>query len=90
MPESLAKAVVMPQIQRDISSLGREGKFNASEAARLTPEILNQIAEEVYPKYLQESGFARWFVKHKNIYQFSMSINRGQIVINGVPLSPGR
>ncbi len=88
MPESLAKAVVMPQIQRDIRNLGREGKLNASEAARLTPETLNQIAEEVYPKYLQESGFNRWFIKQKNIYQFSMSINRGQIVINGVPLSP--
>lgn len=90
MPQSLAKATVMPQIQRDISNLKTEGRLSASEVAKLTPEALDQIAAEVYQQYLQESGFGRWFVKQKNNYRFSMSINRGQIVINGVPLRPGR
>lgn len=90
MPESLAKAVVMPQIQRDISNLRKEGKLSKTEATKLTPEALNQIAEEAYPGYLKESGFGRWFVRRDNGYQFSMSVNRGQIVVNGVPLKPGR
>lgn len=90
MPQSMAKATVMPQIQRDISNLRRDGELSASEAANLTPEALDQIAEEAYPQYLQESGFSRWFVKQDNNYRFSMSVNRGQIVVNGVPLSPGR
>jgi uncharacterized protein YdgA (DUF945 family) len=90
MPESFAKAAVMPQIQRDISNLRREGKLSTVEADNLTPEILDQIAEEAYPKYLQDNGFNRWFVRQNNNYQFSMSVNRGQIVINGVPLGPGQ
>lgn len=90
IPQSLAKAVVLPQIQRDIRNLGREGKLSSSEATNLTPEALNKIAEEVYPQYLRESGLGRWLVKKGNTYHFSMSVNRGQIVVNGVPLSPAR
>lgn len=87
IPNSLAKALVMPQIQRDISNLGNEGKLNTEESAKLNADTLSQIAEEVYPKYLQASGFGRWFVKQENKYQFSMSVDRGQITINGAPLS---
>lgn len=90
IPQSLAKAVVLPQIQRDIRNLGKEGKLSSSEATNLTPEALGKIAEEVYPQYLQESGLGRWLVKQGNTYHFSMSVNRGQITINGVPLPSAR
>ncbi|MFV1997462.1 MAG: YdgA family protein [Acidiferrobacterales bacterium] len=90
IPQSLAKAVVMPQIQRDIRNLGREGKLSQSEATDLTPEALNKIAEEVYPKYLQEIGFDRWLVKQGDTYRFSMSVNGGQVTVNGAPLSSVR
>ena len=90
MPESLAKAVVMTEIQRDISNLKREGRLSNADTGKLTPEALNQIAEEIYPKYLKESGFGRWFVRQNNRYRFSMSVNRGQIIVNGAPLQRGR
>jgi len=90
IPQSVAKAVVIPQIQRDILNLGREGKLNSTEATSLTPEALNQIAEEAYPKYLQESGFNRWLVKQGETYRFSMSVTGGQVTINGAPLSSAR
>jgi uncharacterized protein YdgA (DUF945 family) len=90
IPQSLAKAVVLPQIQHDIRSLSKEGKLNSSEATNLTPEALDKIAEEVYPQYFQESGLGRWLVKQGNTYHFSMSVSRGQIIVNGVPLSPAR
>lgn len=89
IPSSLAKAFVMPQIQRDITSLGKEGKLKNADASQLTAETLSQIADEVYPKYLQESGFGRWFVKREKDYRFSVSIDRGKVTVNGVPLPAG-
>ncbi len=87
MPESLAKAIVMPQIQRDLALLQREGRLSSKEASRLTPETIDQIANEAYPRYLTESGFGRWFVPDEAGYKFSLSVSRGQVVVNGVPLS---
>jgi len=90
IPESLAKAIVMPQIQRDIRNLKKEGKLSKSDSATLTAEALNKIAEEAYPQYLQESGIGRWLIKQEDMYRFSMSVSRGKIMINGVALQPGK
>ena len=87
MPESLAKAMVMPQIQRDLALLQQEGKLSREEAANLSPDTLNQIAEQAYPGYLSGSGFGRWFVRDNNGFKFSLSVNRGQVVVNGVPMT---
>ena len=90
MPESLAKALVMPQIQRDLALLQEEGKLSRDDADNLSPEAIDQIAEQAYPRYLNESGFGRWFVRDSNGYRFSLSINRGQVVVNGVPMTGGK
>jgi uncharacterized protein YdgA (DUF945 family) len=90
MPESLAKAIVMPQIQRDLAQLQQEGRLNHEETSRLTPEMIDQIANEAYPRYLRDSGFGRWFVRDGGGYKFTLSVSRGQIVVNGVPLSGSR
>jgi uncharacterized protein YdgA (DUF945 family) len=89
MPESLAKAMVMPQIQRDLALLQQEGKLSREEAANLSPETIDQIAEQAYPGYLSGSGFARWFVREDGVLKFSLSVNRGQVVVNGVPMTGG-
>jgi len=89
MPESLAKAMVMPQIQRDLALLQQEGKLSREEAANLSPETIDQIAEQAYPGYLSGSGFARWFVRDNGGLKFSLSVNRGQVVVNGVPMTGG-
>ena len=89
MPESLAKAIVMPQIQRDLALLQQEGRLSHEETSRLTPETIDQIANEAYPRYLRDSGFGRWFVRDGDGYKFALSVNRGQVVVNGVPLSGG-
>ena len=87
MPESLAKAMVMPQIQRDLALLQQEGKLSREEAANLSPDTIDQIAEQAYPGYLSGSGFGRWFVRDNNGLKFSLSVNRGQVVVNGVPMT---
>jgi hypothetical protein len=89
MPESLAKAMVMPQIQRDLALLQQEGKLSREEAANLSPDTIDQIAEQAYPGYLSGSGFGRWFVRDNNGLKFSLSVNRGQVVVNGVPMTGG-
>lgn len=87
MPESLAKAIVMPQIQRDLALLQQEGRLSQEETSHLTPETIDQIANEAYPRYLRDSGFGRWFVRDGAGYKFALSVSRGQVVVNGVPLS---
>jgi uncharacterized protein YdgA (DUF945 family) len=89
MPESLAKALVMPQIQRDLALLQQEGKLSRNEASELTPEIIDQIAEDAYPGYLKESGFGRWFVRNNSEYRFTLSVDRGLVVVNGIPITGG-
>lgn len=86
IPASLAKAAVMPQIQLDLQSLKAEGSLSQNETQRLSPEAIKRIADKVYPRYVKESSFGRWFVREGDQYKFSLSIDRGNVIINGVPL----
>jgi uncharacterized protein YdgA (DUF945 family) len=87
IPKALLKAAVKTQIERDLVALQMEGKLSTNDQQNLSPAALDRIAEQAYPMYLQEKGFARFLVDNGDHMSAYLQVDGGRIALNGIPLS---
>ncbi len=88
VPKTVFHAVIKSRIRHDVESLRRSGSLSQEEAARLTPQSLDTIADAAYPTYLQSSGLLRFFRADGDDYRFQLTVQRGLVTINGRPVNP--
>ena len=46
---------------------------------------MGEIVDRAFPQYLSHNDFARYFVEDGNNYKLTISIRRGQLLVNGQP-----
>lgn len=85
IPAPVLKQMLAPAIRRDIEAYRRRGALTPQDMERLTPQVMDEIVDRAFPQYLSRNGFARYFVGDGDLYKLTVSIRRGQLLVNGTP-----
>jgi uncharacterized protein YdgA (DUF945 family) len=87
LPGALLKPLVLPMLTADLENYRRKGQLSAQT---MTPEQTAAVLDRALPLYLSRHPFARHFVQDNDRYRLNATLRRGQILVNGEPLSmPG-
>lgn len=90
LPPALLKPMLLPLLQADLESYRKRGLLKKEETAHLTPQQISAIMDRALPMYLSRNEFTRRLVADGNRYRLSASLRRGQVTVNGEPVSlPG-
>jgi len=85
IPAAVLKQLLTPVIRRDIESYQSSGALTPQEMAELTPQAMGEIVDRALPQYLSRNGFTRYLVEDGDLYKLTVSIRRGQLLVNGTP-----
>lgn len=85
IPEPVLKRMLVPMIRRDIEAYRRSGALSEGELAKLSPDVMTEIVDRMFPRYLARNEFTRLLVEDEGRYILKLSIRRGQVLINGQP-----
>ena len=87
LPPALLKPMLLPLLMADLEDYRRRGLLGAQP---MTPEQTAAILDQSLPLYLARHDFTRRLIQDSGRYRLSASLRRGQILVNGEPLSlPG-
>ncbi len=85
IPAPVLKQMLTPAIRRDVQAYQRSRALTPQEMAELTPQAMGEIVDRALPQYLARNGLTRYLVEDGDLYKLTISIRRGQLLVNGQP-----
>lgn len=86
VPQAALKALTALDLSRQVASFKSQGKFSEDELKKLTPQKISEISASAAPKYMQRYASSMKLVPEGDNYKMSLSLSRGQFLLNGQPL----
>lgn len=86
VPQSALKTLAAFDLSRQVESFKAQGKFSEDEMKKLTPQKISEISAAAAPKYMQRYANAMRLVPDGDNYKMSLTLSRGQFLLNGLPL----
>jgi uncharacterized protein YdgA (DUF945 family) len=86
VPQAALRALTALDLSRKVESLKSKGKFSEDELKKLTPQKISEISASTAPKYMQGYASKMKLVPEGDNYKMSLSLSRGQFLLNGEPL----
>jgi uncharacterized protein YdgA (DUF945 family) len=86
VPQAALQALTALDLSRQVESFKSQGKFSEDELKKLTPQKVSEISALAAPKYMQRYANNMKLVPDGDNYKMSLSLSRGQFLLNGQPL----
>ena len=86
VPQAALQAMTALNLSRQVESFKSQGRFSDDELKKLTPQKISEISASAAPKYMQRYANEMKLVPAGDDYKISMSLSRGQFLLNGQPL----
>ena len=86
VPQAALQALTALDLSRQVESFKSQGKFSENELKKLTPQKISEISASAAPKYMRRYASTMKLVPEGENYKMSLSLSRGQFLLNGQPL----
>ncbi|GAB4508073.1 MAG: YdgA family protein [Sulfuricaulis sp.] len=85
IPAMVVKQLLSPQIRHDIEAYRLNGALSEADMAKLDPEKMALIVDQIFPQYLSRNEFTRNLVEENGLYKLTLTLRQGQMLVNGKP-----
>jgi uncharacterized protein YdgA (DUF945 family) len=86
IPQGALRALTALDLGRQVESYKALGKFSETEAKKLTPQKVSEIAQAAAPQYVERYARSLKLVPQGDNYRIDVALAGGQLMLNGIPL----